>query len=158
MPIPTPQEALDILKAYNKCETVIMHSISVCSYCCDIIEILEKKGKKVNIPLVVASALLHDICKLYTTDHVHAGADLLEELGYPEVADVIRRHGLKDIDQFPPDSIEAKIVFYADKRDEFSEIVPLEDRFECLKKRYGADKDWDYYYKKTKEIEDELLG
>ena len=74
---------------------------------------------------VSAAALLHDIART-EPEHARRGAEYLNELGYPRVADIIRQHhGLDD-----PELIdEAAVVFIADKRVQGTEYVGVEERF-----------------------------
>jgi uncharacterized protein len=88
------------------------------------------KGYNVNIRLVEAGALLHDIgrSQSHEVDHAVRGAEIARELGLPEnVICVIERHigagipeeearkiGLPD-GKYIPFTLEEKIVAYADK-------------------------------------------
>ena len=74
---------------------------------------------------VSAAALLHDIART-EPEHARRGAEYLNELGYPRVADIIRQHhGLDD-----PELIdEAAVVLIADKRVQGTEYVGVEERF-----------------------------
>ena len=119
----------------------------------------EKKGGLYNKDLVVAGALLHDIKKINSEDHVIEGYGLVKSLGYPEVANLIKKHGLYHLEEeeFTPKTWEEKIVFYADKRVKGSKIVNVDERFEYIKQRYKKDnveKEVEF----TKKIEYELLG
>ena len=88
-----------------------------------------------------AGTLLHDIAKmkgLHTGEnHSQAGAILLRELGFPEIAEIVRQHVVLD-DGTPQSKItEAAVVHYADKRVKHTSIVSLAERFQDLKERYG---------------------
>jgi putative nucleotidyltransferase with HDIG domain len=96
---------------------------------------------KINIGLVEAGALLHDICK---TDSIHTGQDhawlggrLLDILGCPELASIVRQHVRLESDELN----EAMIVNYADKRVMHEEVVSLSMRFMDLINRYGKDEE-----------------
>jgi len=93
----------------------------------------------------VASSLLHDITKTRSlkTKEMHAGTGgrLLEDLGYPQVAEVVRAHvRLTDADTFSPLG-EVHIINYADKRVRHNTVVSLEERFIDLVERYGVTPD-----------------
>ena len=141
MIIPTKEECLKILKDSNVPDNVIAHSKAVCNVALKIADLLEKRGINVNKDLVAAGALLHDIKKINSNDHVIEGADFVKALGFPEVALVIRKHGLTHLqnDDFFPKSWEEKIVFYADKRAKNDKIVSVEERFEYIKERYNRE-------------------
>ena len=66
-------------------------------------------------------ALLHDLgktaCLGTLNNHAELGADILEDLGYPDVAQVVREHVHLDGDILDPRPLrEAEVVNYADKR------------------------------------------
>lgn len=94
--------------------------------------------------------------------HEAACARFLEERGYRALAEIVRPHGLRTIDN--PEAlrtIEQKLLFYADKRILFDRIVSLEERFEDFKGRYGKgveSEDAKRWKKKTQELEQALFG
>ncbi len=158
MKIPTRQRCIELLVKNKTPINVIEHVKSVCKVAEEIVDSLQKKGKKVNRELVIAAALLHDI-EREKKNHVIEGGKLLRLMGYNEVAEVTEKHSLYQLDreEVQPKTIEEKIVFYADKRVKGSEIVTVEERFADLKIRYNLehlDRELEY----TKRIEKELLG
>ena len=154
--IPTREECLQILINNKTPSNVIGHCKAVCKAAEEIADNLISKGINVNRELVVAAALLHDI-ERDKKDHINEGVRLLKGMGFPEIAKVIKKHSLYQIDKkgIQPKTIEEKIVFYSDKRAKGSKIVSLKGRFEDLKKRYGMDftKEMEF----TKKIEKELM-
>ena len=103
--------------------------------------------------------MLHDVKKLTKGDHVAEGAEYIKSLGYPDVAKLIKTHGLVHImnDEYYPKTWEQKIVFYADKRANGDKLVSVDERFGYIKKRYNKP-EVDEELRITKEIEKELLG
>jgi putative nucleotidyltransferase with HDIG domain len=95
-----------------------------------------------NPDLIHAAAILHDITKTrsFTTGEKHAetGGQLLTDLGFPEVGNVIRQHVV--LDRYPDDGAvtEAEIVNYSDKRVLHDTVVPLERRLAYILERYGT--------------------
>ena len=159
MIIPTKSECLKILKDNKVPDNIVAHLKAVCDFSIKVCDLLEKKGININKDLVVAGALLHDIKKINSEDHVIEGYGLVKSLGYPEVANLIKKHGLYHLEEeeFTPKTWEEKIVFYADKRVKGSKIVNVDERFEYIKQRYKKDnveKEVEF----TKKIEYELLG
>jgi len=159
MDIPTREECIKLLKDNDVPINVVAHVKAVCNFTMKIVDLLEKKGIKVNRDLAAAGALLHDIKKLSHGDHVIEGYELVKSLGFPEVAMIIKKHGLYHLEQeeFMPKTWEEKIVFYADKRIKNNKVVSVEERFEYIKERYkkeGVEKEIEF----TKKIEKELLG
>jgi uncharacterized protein len=158
MKIPTKAQCFQILKDNSVPDNVIAHTSKVCEVSLKIADLLIKKGIGVNKDLVAAGALLHDVKKLSPNDHVIEGHDLMNSLGYSEVGQIIKKHGLANIDEeeFIPKTWEEKIVFYADKRVKNDKIVTVEKRFEYIKLRYKRkviEKELNF----TKAIEKELL-
>jgi CTP:molybdopterin cytidylyltransferase MocA len=84
-------------------------------------------GVTLDPDMVQAASLLHDIAK-GQPDHALAGARLLDQLGYPEVARIIAHHS--DLDFTLPDPDEQAAVFLADKLVQGDRIVPFETRFQ----------------------------
>ena len=158
MTIPTKEECLKILKEHNVPDNIIAHMKAVCNFSLKVCDILEKRGIKVNKELVSAGALLHDVKKLSPNDHVIEGCELVKSLGYPEVAEVMKKHGLEHIhkEDFVPKTWEEKIVFYSDKRVKGTKVVSVDERFEYIKQRYKKEH-VDLEISFTKKIEKELF-
>jgi HD superfamily phosphohydrolase YqeK len=83
---------------------------------------------QLNVALVRAAALLHDVAK-GQPGHAEAGARILAELGFAGVGRVVGQH--MDY-EFPANAAldEAAIVYLADKLVQGDRIVPLAVRFE----------------------------
>lgn len=104
-------------------------------------EELKRSGRKVEVDLVRAAALLHDLGKApgvpRDVDHAAASARIAAERGYAELVEAVRRHLLEAVldPERQPRNLEEKLVYYADKlvaRD----FVGLAARFSDLKRRY----------------------
>jgi len=118
------------------------HSFRVMEVASFLGEALAEAGFDLNLPLVTVGALLHDLAKTpclgTLNNHAELGAVILEELGYPQVAQVVREHVHLDGAIMDPRPLrEAEIVNYADKRVLHETVVTLEERFADLKVRYG---------------------
>ena len=159
MKIPTKEECLEILKEANVPDNIVSHVKAVHDFSMKIVDLLERKGIKVNRILVAAGALLHDIKKLNSNDHITEGYEFVKSLDFPEVAEVIRKHGLQHLGdgKFVPKTWEEKIVFYADKRIKNDKVVSVDERFVYVKQKYNhynIEKELQF----TKKIEKELFG
>src|SRR3989338_5119653 len=154
--IPSREECMEILKRSKTPSNVIEHCKSVCKVAEEVAYNLIGKGIKIDKDLVIAAALLHDVLR-EKENHVVEGANLIREMGYPEVADVMSKHSLIRIEDpiQQPHTYDEKIVFYADKRVTGSKIVSLEERFRDLKIRYNADFTKEYGF--AKKMERELM-
>ncbi len=118
------------------------HSFRVMEVACFLGEALTEAGFTLSLPLVKTGALLHDLgktaCLGTLNNHAEWGAVILEELGYPQVAQVVREHvhlsgEISDTRLLR----EAELVNYADKRVLHDAVVTLEERFADLRVRYG---------------------
>jgi len=158
MKIPTKEECIVLLRKNNVPDNIIAHTKKVCEFSLKVCDILEERGIKVNRNIVAAAALLHDIKKLEPGEHEIEGAKLIESFGYPEVAVLIKKHGLKHSfkDEFMPKTWEEKIIFYSDKRVKNDKIVSVDERFEYIKQRYKREI-VDREVELTRKIEKELL-
>jgi putative nucleotidyltransferase with HDIG domain len=102
---------------------------------------LNSVGGRLDLALVEAGALLHDITKTISIEtkenHAKTGSELLASLGYPVVANIVRQHICLDSKSFAPGAVtEAQVVNYADKRVKHEEVVDIEDRFQDVLERY----------------------
>jgi putative nucleotidyltransferase with HDIG domain len=104
---------------------------------------LRNRNIHLNQDLVFAAALLHDITKTRSfqtgEDHAATGGKLLNDLGYPEVGDIIRQHIRLDRYSYSEAPTESEIVNYSDKRVLHDQIVSLEVRMEYILNRYGKE-------------------
>lgn len=88
----------------------------------------------INKNLVQAAALLHDIDKNIPRKegerHPDTAVRILKDLGFNEVAEVVRRHPLHAIldPQLTPTTWEEKIVYLADKMTKY-EVIGVDHRF-----------------------------
>ena len=156
--IPTKQECIKILKGNNVPDNIIAHLKAVCAFSLKVCGILKKRGIKINKQLVAAGALLHDVKRL-SHNHVIAGYEFVKSLGYPEVAELVKKHGLENLekDGFAPKTWEEKIVFYSDKRIKNDKVVTIDERFVYIMQKYKKE-DVKKELNFTKAIEKELLG
>jgi uncharacterized protein len=88
--------------------------------------------------------LLHDLtkteCLKTKEDHAVTGAQLLKEMGYERVGEVVAEHIQLSERKDPLSVSEEEVVNYADKRVQHDRIVSLEERFSDLKDRYAKGK------------------
>ncbi|HAS89244.1 MAG TPA: metal-dependent phosphohydrolase [Desulfovibrio sp.] len=114
MLIPTPDQCEQLLADNNTPEASIVHSRIVKDVARRIgrdLKWLRDRGP--NMALITAAALLHDIAK-GQDDHAAAGAQIVREAGYEEVAEIVGAHNeLEFSGDFPV--TEKEIVHIADK-------------------------------------------
>ncbi|HSB07725.1 MAG TPA: HDIG domain-containing protein [Thermodesulfobacteriota bacterium] len=141
--IPDREECLRLMERHGMLENIIAHSLQVTKVALFLSMELNQKGQTIDLRLVEAGSLLHDIAKTVCIktkeDHTQAGCRLLKEIGYERVGEIVAQHvWLKKEGDFAFVS-EEEVVNYADKRVRHDQIVTLEERFLDLKNRYGRD-------------------
>lgn len=139
---PTPDECLHLMTAHGMLPNIRRHSYRVRDVALTIGKHLLAAGMDLDLPLLEAGALLHDIAKTASIanggEHARLGAQWLLDLGYPAVAEIIREHVW--LSRHPAERgplREVEVVNYADKRVQHDTIVSLEERFADLRRRYG---------------------
>lgn len=143
--IPTQDECVTFFRRYGMLDHIEAHSRRVADVAMFLAQQLASGGNKLNLPLTLAGALLHDItktiCILTKENHAATGSALIAQLGYAQVADIIRQHVRLDPGVADSDIVtEAELVNYADKRVKHSQVVPVEERFRDLALRYGKNR------------------
>jgi len=139
--LPSDKMALKLLSENGCSHRVINHCKAVEKVATEIAEACKKKGLNVDVKLVQIGALLHDIgrSKTHNVDHAIVGAEIARSLNLPEaVISIIERHvgGGITVEEaknlgwpaksYVPETLEEKIVTYADKLIEGSERVSIE--------------------------------
>jgi CTP:molybdopterin cytidylyltransferase MocA len=126
--IPTPKECQAILEEMKTPANVVGHGRRVAEVAEEISLRLNEAGVQLNVALVRAAALLHDLAK-GQPGHAEAGARILAELGFAGVGRVV---GLHMDYEFAENATldEAAVVYLADKLVQGDRIVPLAVRFE----------------------------
>jgi uncharacterized protein len=141
--IPTETECRRLIAGMGMLENIVAHSRQVCRVSLLIVDNL--KPDALNRELIRAAALLHDITKTRSfqthEDHAETGAQLLSEIGYPEVGRIVGQHirlGRYFASAVPN---EAEVVNYADKRVLHDRIVPLGERMGYILEKYGREQE-----------------
>ncbi len=151
---PTKEEAIRFLKKMGCKEKIIQHSKVVSETAIDIAESIIEGGTPIDLELVRLGGLLHDVGRSITSDIKHGveGARLLREAGFLEnLAKIAERHvgagipkkeakilGLPAKD-FLPQTIEEKIVCYADKLVSGKKVADIEYVINDFAIKLGSD-------------------
>jgi len=145
--LPSREQALQFLRQSGCLRNVIKHCETVAELAVEIANACKERGLEVDSELVEIGALLHDIgrAKTHSVHHAVKGAEIAESLGLPKtVISIIKRHvggGITareakklgwPMDIYVPQTLEEKIVSYADKLIEGSQRVPIERTIENL--------------------------
>ena len=127
--IPEPSECLCLLKNSPMTDERIMnHCVKVAETALKICACLNQSPHLFNVRLIEAAALLHDIARK-APNHAIKGAELLRDMGFPDVADIVMEHmDLKTTGNIPLN--EKEIVYFADKLVVGNQLVMnFENRF-----------------------------
>jgi putative nucleotidyltransferase with HDIG domain len=111
----SPEDADHLLSALGTEDRVIRHCRAVAAVGVALAQVLNDSGSTLDIDLVRAGGLLHDMAK---GSHRHAvvGQILLTRLGLPQLADVVGSHMVLPEDDIPERVLrERDIVYLADK-------------------------------------------
>lgn len=164
MKIPSIDECEAIILEYKMPEHIREHTNAVRK----IANCLAKKINGVEEEVVDKGALMHDVLKMYCIEnncrHAIEVGKVLSEKGYPEFGEILKLHGLEEVNDFNEKTpLEAKIVWYADKRVNHNVIVTLDERYEYLKEKYGSESsekmsEIKSTIENSKKVEEELLG
>ena len=138
--IPTPEECLALLsEAFDAEAAVIDHGQMVAKVALALGKAIQCSKTKLNLDLLVAAGLLHDLAR-NQRDHARVAMQILNNLDYPAVAEIVGVH--MDIPLEDKKAIsEKEIVYLADKLVSGTRIVDLKSRFDTVIKRYGSEPD-----------------
>lgn len=124
---------------------IVVHSEQVCRVAVLLTDHLNRKGFDLDMDLITAAALLHDITKTRSfrthENHAQTGGAFLEQKGFVEVGRIVAQHVKLDAYFSSDKPIEAEIVNYSDKRVLHDQIVSLSDRMNYILDRYGNEKE-----------------
>jgi len=150
--LPTRREALNLLVKAGCSNSVIEHCKVVSAFATKIARTCQKRRHKVDVQLVEIGGLLHDIgrSKTHKVDHALVGGEIARSAGLPNsVALIIERHAGGGIPKeearqlswpgrdYLPQTLEEKIVCYADKRVEGLQTVSIERTIKAYAESLG---------------------
>jgi uncharacterized protein len=163
-------EALAIMRKAGCSNGVIEHCINVTDVAMRLAKALREKGCNLDLALVEAGALLHDLgrAKTHCVEHGAVGGMMARELGLPEaLARIIERHvgagippeeaeelGLPEGD-YMPETLEEKVVCYADKLIEGDREVDFEETVRQFEEELGEEHP---SVKRMRALHEEMLG
>lgn len=125
---PTREQCLKMLEERAVPRAIREHGILVARVAVGIAEALRARGHDLDLDIIEAAALLHDIARS-EADHARAGANALAARGYGRLAEIVRQHMRPETEQ-QNRITEVTVVYLADKHVLGKHIVPLERRFD----------------------------
>jgi len=149
MAVPSRSQCLALMTRIEMPEHIRQHSLVVAQVALFLAHLLNRNSHRLDLRLLEAGALLHDIAKaesLATRErHEDLGATMLENWGYPMLSPIVREHVVLEASALAGPITESLVVNYADKRVKHDQIVSLEERFSDLIGRYaktGEHRQW----------------
>lgn len=142
MAIPDEATCMALMAKHLTPDHIIRHSIQVWSVAAAIARALALRHINLDMDLLRAACLLHDIGKypcILDGGRYHdiKGKEMLDAEGYPEVGNIVARHVILAERENEPIG-EAHVLYYADKRVVHDVIVTLEERFDYLFRTYAT--------------------
>ncbi|AEG58817.1 DVU_1551 family NTP transferase [Desulforamulus ruminis] len=135
--VPAVQECMDLLEELKVDGRIVEHGRAVAQLARKWAMMLNQCGCRLNLDLIQAAGLLHDLAK-GKPDHARVGADTLRERGYHAVAEIVAGH--MDLGPEADAAIDERaILFLADKMVQGVRRIPLEERFQEKQKRFAAE-------------------
>jgi len=140
--IPTRETCLSLMDQEAMLPNIKAHSLQVARIALCLGKNLKAHFPELNLDLVEAGALLHDIAKtecLKTRgNHALVGEEKVRAMGFDSLAPIVAQHVLLEDKYFQNGCLdEVVLVNYADKRVRHEEVVELEERFAYLVQTYG---------------------
>lgn len=149
MHVPSISQCLEFFDRYEMLDNIRAHSFVVARVAETLLNDLHQ-CQKTKAPLpkkneTIAGALMHDIAKTLCLEngclHAEQGRKICEELGYPELGEIVAEHVLLsefNTELYMQGSFGPKeIVYYSDKRVRHDQIVSLAERLDYILERYG---------------------
>ncbi len=141
MAIPTRDQCMVLMERALMPEHIQQHSFVVAHVALYLGGLLNQNSVRLDLELLEAGALLHDIAKargLSTGErHEDVGARMLADWGYASLSPIVQEHVMLDPAILRGPITESLIVNYADKRVKHDQVVSLSDRFFDLIGRYA---------------------
>ncbi len=156
MTIPTRARCLMLMEESRMPLHIQKHSLTVTEIACYVGDLLNGNGMRLDLGLVEAGALLHDIakgrCIVTGENHAEVGGRMVRGWGYGSVAAIVESHVFITEELVRGPITEALVVNYSDKRVRHDEIVTLEERFLDLVERYAGTREHEAAIKKSLEL------
>ncbi|MBQ7703366.1 MAG: HD domain-containing protein, partial [Firmicutes bacterium] len=128
------EEAKELYKEYGTPKHVIRHCKGVTMIALTIARELNRHGYSLDTDLIYGAGITHDMARVQER-HWDVAADRLLELGYPEEAELVRRH-MTGIGYSPIEDVnEQDMIWLGDRLIKEDTYVGIDERF-----RYIEDK------------------
>lgn len=129
------EDCFALLLTHGTPDHVIRHCTAVCETALKLGYALNQKGYQMDLVLLQAAALLHDIARVEER-HWDVGARIARELGQSQVADLIQQHMTHTVDALQYQIRELDLLCLADRMTREDEHVGLRARMNSILERY----------------------
>jgi len=138
--IPSVAECMELLRERCCVESkLVAHSRKVAELAVTFGKELNERGFHLDMDLIAASGLLHDMSR-GEPNHASTAARILRDMGFPAVADIVEQH--MNLEPRPDQPVnERDVVCLADKLVLGDVIVSLEERFESRFNCHSGDRE-----------------
>jgi len=141
MLIPSRTECMELLGQFDMPQHIRRHSLLVAEVALLLAARLNQNSSGLDLRLIEAAALLHDVGKVSSLktgeNHAVLGAQMIQGIVAPAVARIVEEHISLDSSQVAGPVTESLIVNYSDKRVRHDQVVLLEERYYDLIERYA---------------------
>lgn len=135
---PNRDTCLKLLKRYNTPPHVVRHCKAVTDVALQIAKALNSKGYDIDLKLLEAAALLHDIARV-EKNHGLKGAIIAQKHGYKQVSNLIKCHMFYATDPIKEKINEQDILCLADRMVKEDQYVGIETRMRSVLDKYKGD-------------------
>jgi uncharacterized protein len=141
MIIPSRTQCMELLGQFDMPQHIRRHSLLVAEVALLLAARLNQNSSGLDLRLIEAAALLHDVGKVSSLktgeNHAVLGAQMIQGIVAPAVARIVEEHISLDSSQVAGPVTESLIVNYSDKRVRHDQVVLLEERYYDLIERYA---------------------
>jgi uncharacterized protein len=144
--IPSREVCLSLMDQHGMLPQIKAHSLQVARVALCLGQNLIPYYPDLDLALIEAGALLHDIAKTECVktkgNHIQVGEGMVRAMGYDRVARIVSLHVRLEDEYYLNGKLdEAVLVHYADKRVLHDQVVDLKERFDYLLQTYGRSED-----------------
>ncbi len=134
--IPNESECMEIIKRCGVPDNIVIHMKAVADTALKIGRAITEAGWDLDLNMLYAAALLHDI-KRQEANHPLKAKEFLSELGYEKLGDIVWEHMDLSATTLEMDGLNEKEVLYlSDKLVQEHKLVGLGERFEKVLNNY----------------------
>ncbi len=126
--IPTASQCMELLvESFGADSRLVSHSKKVAQTALRLAKTLNRNGLNLNLKLIEAASLLHDMAR-DRYDHAQVAAQFLRQRHWPRVAEIVEAH-MKPYFLRPDAVTEVDVVSFCDRLVLGDRLIPLEARF-----------------------------